>query len=69
MKKNMGNLDKITRIMLSVIFAALYFNEITSGTIGLILVVVGGVFLVTSFIGFCPLYAILGINTFTKDEE
>lgn len=69
MKKNMGNLDKITRIMLAVVFAALYFNEITTGTVGLVLLILGGVFLVTSFISFCPLYKIVGINTCPKDEE
>ena len=69
MKKNMGNLDRITRIMLAVVFAALYFTEITTGTIGLVLVIIGGVFLATSFISFCPLYTIVGINTCPKDEE
>jgi hypothetical protein len=55
--------------MLAVVFAALYFTEITTGTIGLVLVIIGGVFLATSFISFCPLYTIVGINTCPKDEE
>lgn len=69
MKKNMGNLDRIIRIILAVVFAALYFTGITSGTVGMVLLILGGVFLVTSFINFCPLYKIFGINTCPKDEE
>ena len=63
MKKNMGTTDKIIRIILAVVFAGLYFGGIVSGTLGIVLLVAGVVFLLTSLIGFCPLYALLGINT------
>ncbi|WP_127125131.1 YgaP family membrane protein [Pseudoflavitalea rhizosphaerae] len=63
MKKNMGNADRIIRLLLAVIFAYLYFAGIVPGTIGLILVVVGGIFILTSLAGFCPLYTLLGFNT------
>jgi hypothetical protein len=63
MKKNMGNADRMIRIILAAIFAVLYFTGTIPGTLGLVLVIVGAVFLLTSLVSFCPLYAIVGLNT------
>ncbi|MBG9375798.1 DUF2892 domain-containing protein [Panacibacter sp. DH6] len=63
MKKNMGSADKMIRVLLAAVFAVLYFTGTVTGTLGIVMLVVGGVFLLTSFISFCPLYTILGINT------
>ena len=63
MKKNMGNPDRLIRILLAAGFAYLYFAGVVTGIIGLILVILGGVFLLTSLIGFCPLYTIFKFNT------
>ncbi len=63
MNKNMGNLDRIFRLVIAVTFAILFFTKIIPGTIGIVLMVLAVVFLLTSFIGFCPLYAPFGINT------
>ncbi len=63
MKKNMGSTDKIVRIILAVVFAALYFTGTVSGTFGLVLLILGAVFLLTSVVSFCPLYAPFGIST------
>lgn len=63
MKKNVGNIDKIIRIALALIFAVLYFTDTITGTLGLVLVILGGVFVLTSLVGFCPLYAMVGMNT------
>jgi hypothetical protein len=63
MKKNMGSTDKIVRIILAAVFATLYFTETVTGTLGLVLVILGGVFLATSLISFCPLYSIFGMST------
>jgi hypothetical protein len=63
MKKNMGTADRIIRIILAVIFAALYFTNTIPGTLGLVLVILSGVFVLTSVISFCPLYTIVGVNT------
>ena len=63
MKKNMGITDRIIRILLAAGFAYLYFAGVVTGTIGLILVILGGVFVLTSLIGFCPLYTIFRLNT------
>ncbi len=66
MKTNMGSTDRLIRILLAVVFAALYFTGTVTGTLGVILVILGGVFLGTSAIGFCPLYTLLGWNTCKK---
>ena len=66
MKKNMSGTDGIIRIVLAVLFAVLYFTNVISGTIGLILMIAAGIFLVTGLINFCPLYAALGIKTRAK---
>jgi hypothetical protein len=66
MKANMGTIDKFIRILLALACSILYFTGIVTGTWGIVLVVVGGIFLATSLISFCPLYTILGINTCKK---
>jgi hypothetical protein len=63
MKKNMGTTDRIIRLLLAVLFAYLYFGGIVTGTWGLVLLVLGGIFVLTSLVGFCPLYAPFGIST------
>lgn len=63
MKKNMGSTDQLIRISVAIIIAVLYFMNIISGTLGVILLVVAGVFVLTSLINFCPLYTVLGMNT------
>ena len=69
MKKNMGSADRMVRIIIAIIIAILYFTNIISGTLGLILLVLSGIFLFTSFISFCPLYAPFGLSTCKMDEE
>ena len=68
MKKNIGFLDRIIRIILAVVFAALYFMEVITGTIGLILLIIGGVLLATALIDFCPIYRIFGIHSIPPEE-
>lgn len=63
MKKNMGVIDKIVRVIVAITFTVLYFMGILDGTIGIVLIVLSVVFLLTSMIGFCPLYTIFGMNT------
>lgn len=68
MKKNMGGTDRMIRIVIAIIAAILYFTGTVPDTLGLILLVVAIVFLLTSFLNFCPLYTVLGINTKKKDN-
>jgi hypothetical protein len=63
MKKNMGTADRIIRTILAALFAILYFTNVLTGTVGIVLMVLAAVFLLTSFISFCPLYAPFGLST------
>ena len=66
MKKNMGNIDKSIRILIALTIIVLYATHQISGTIAIIGLIVSGIFILTSFIGICPLYLPFGINTGKK---
>lgn len=68
MKANMGSLDKAIRIVLAIVFATLFITKMVEGTLALILLILGGVFLFTSIISFCPLYTLFGISTCNVKE-
>jgi len=68
MKKNVGAIDKIIRIVVAIIIAALYYFQVITGTLGIVLIVLAIVFLLTGLLNFCGLYAIFGINTGSKKE-
>jgi hypothetical protein len=63
MTTNMGKLDRLIRPLLAVAFIALYFTGTVTGTVGIVLLVAAALFLLTSLVGSCPLYSLLGINT------
>ena len=63
MKENMGRNDKMIRLGAAALIAILFFMNLISGTVAIILVVIAIIFAATSFINFCPIYAALGINT------
>ncbi len=65
----MGTLDRVLRIVAALVVAALYFNHFISGTIAIILLVVAGIFILTSFISFCPLYYPFKISTAKKQVK
>jgi uncharacterized membrane protein len=69
MKKNMGSADKILRTAIAVVVAILYFTGVISGILGTVLLVLAVVFLLTSLVGFCPLYTIFGIQTCKVSQE
>jgi len=66
MKKNMGVVDRVIRILIAVVIAVLYFTHAISGTLAVILLIFAGVLVVTSLIGICPLYLPLGLSTSKK---
>ena len=66
MKTNMGTLDRILRVVVAVVIAVLYFTGTISGTLGYVLLALGGIFLLTSVLSFCPLYLPFGISTCPK---
>ena len=69
MKANLGNTDKIIRLVISAIIAVLFFTNVISGTVGIIMLVVAGVLLLTSFVSFCPLYWMLGLRSLKSKNE
>lgn len=66
MKKNMGSTDRVIRFLLAGVIAILYFTNVISGTLAIVLLIVGAILLLTSFVGFCPLYAPFKISTRSK---
>ncbi len=66
MTKNMGSIDRILRALIAVVIAVLYFTGQISGTAAIILGILAVVFLLTSFVGSCPLYMPFGISTRKK---
>jgi hypothetical protein len=69
MKKNMGSADRIIRLIIAAIIAVLYFTNVINETLGLILLIIAGVFALTSFISFCPLYRIFGFSTCAANKK
>ena len=69
MKKNMGKTDKLIRLFFVIGIALLSYFEVVSGMLSYILLGVAGIFLLTSFLNFCPLYTLIGVNTCSVDEQ
>ncbi|MBI4618664.1 MAG: DUF2892 domain-containing protein [Desulfobacterales bacterium] len=67
MQQNMGTIDRAIRTSLALVVAILYFTNNLSGLAAIVLGIFAIVFLLTSLVGFCPLYTVLGIKT-TKNE-
>ena len=63
MKQNMGTVDRTIRIVIAIVIAALYFTGRIGGTLALVLGFFAAIFVLTSFIGSCPLYIPLGLST------
>ena len=63
MRKNMGTLDRILRTVLAAAVAVLYFTGTISGMTATVLAVLAAVFLLTSAVGLCPLYSLVGLST------
>ena len=69
MRTNMGLTDRVVRVLIS--FTLIFFlsADLITGAFAILSLTVAGVFLITSLLGFCPLYKILGISTFTKHTK
>lgn len=66
MKRNLSNTDRIARVVLAAVFAYLYFGGIVAGITGVVLAVLGAIFLFTAVIAFCPLYAPFKFSTYKQ---
>ena len=67
--KNMGLIDRVIRILAAAIFAYLFFSGTVTGVLGIILLVFGVVFILTSLVSVCPLYIPLKVSTLKKESE
>jgi hypothetical protein len=63
MKKNLSIADRLVRVIIAAVIATLYLTNVITGTLGLLLLVLVGVFVATSLISFCPIYAMFGLST------
>ena len=63
MKPNLSTIDRVIRVVIAALFAYLYFTGIVTGTLGIILLVLGAVFTLTAIVRFCPLYAMFNFST------
>lgn len=66
MKKNMGTIDITIRLVIAAMIIVLYFTNMISGILAIILLIFAGIFILTSFFSFCPLYLPFGISTRSK---
>lgn len=66
MKRNISTADRVIRIVVAIVIAALYFSGTLSGTWALVLGVVAVAFIVTGLVGTCPIYLGLGLSTFRR---
>jgi len=64
----MGTIDKVVRILIALVVIGLYFTNVISGVMAIVLLILSGIFILTSVISFCPLYLPFGINTDKKKE-
>lgn len=65
----MGSADRIIRVIIAVIIATLYFTNVITGALGIVLLILAAVFVLTSFISFCPIYAPFGLSTCVIKEK
>lgn len=63
MKKNMGTVDRALRIAAALAVALLWYTGKISGTLAIVLGVFAVIFVLTSFVAWCPLYLPLGLST------
>jgi hypothetical protein len=64
MKRNMSNTDRVVRVLIAALFAYLYYGGLVTGGLGILLLVLAGVFTLTAVVAFCPLYAPFKFSTY-----
>lgn len=69
MTKNIGSPDRIIRLVLAAIIFALYLTNVLSGTVAIPLIALSVIFILTSFVGTCPLYLAFGLSTLRKKAK
>lgn len=69
MKKNVGAFDRVFRVLVAALITVLFFTDVLTGTLTIILLAIAGFFLITGFIRVCPLYSLFGINTSSRKRS
>jgi Na+/H+ antiporter NhaB len=69
MKKNMGRFDRTIRLVAAAVFAVLLIVGLAKGTLAIILAILAAIFVITTFVGFCPAYVPFGISTKGKADK
>ena len=69
MKKNLGNIDRIIRLVLAGVLAMLWFQNVITGTWAIVAIAAAAIFAITSFISWCPIYAMLGLKSTPKKQQ
>jgi uncharacterized membrane protein len=69
MKKNMGSIDKVIRLLLAALIIVLALTKVITGTLAIVLIILAVIFVLTSIISVCPLYLPFGINTVKKNQQ
>ena len=68
MRLNIGRADRIIRLLVAAAVLIAWYQKMITGTAGVILLVIAGVFVLTSLLGSCPLYTLFGINTCSRKK-
>ena len=63
MKQNMGSIDRVIRIFITFTITILYLTDQITGVAAMVLSLFAAIFILTSFLGFCPLYVPLKLST------
>ena len=69
MKKNVGPIDKMIRVLIAMVIIVLYFTHVITGTLSIILLIVAAIFILTSLLSLCPVWMLLGLSTCKKEEK
>ncbi len=67
MKNNVGSIDRGVRIVVGLLLVGA--GVLLSGILQILAVIVGVVLILTSFVGYCPIYGMLGMSTAKASEK
>ena len=59
----MGAIDRVLRVLVALVVVTLYFTDVITGGLAIVLLILSGIFILTSIVGTCPLYMPFGIKT------
>lgn len=63
MNRNLGNFDRIVRVVAAAILVLLVYTGVLVGAPGIAGLVVAVVLFITALVGFCPAYRLFGLST------